>query len=333
MRDPLRWLYDKATEWLTNDAPPSPSPLCDFNRLGFELRTGDVVLIEGRSRLSEVIKLITQSAWSHSALFIGRLHDISDADLRDTIAYHYDGEPGDQLVIEALMGRGTIVTPLHAYRDFHLRICRPSGLLPTDAEQVIGYAARHLGWDYDLRQMLDLARFFFPWSFLPRRWRSSLFQHNAGSPTRTVCSTLIAEAFMSVDFPILPFIDRNDDGSLRFFKRNPRLATPRDFDYSPYFSIIKYPYLGVNDVGLYHRLPWTDDDIYNDERIFRPAAPASVAVQEVAMAPAESVSAPTNDGDLREDLDTIADDDIPSTPATRSVAGLMHALAFHPRRG
>jgi len=52
MRDVLRWLNKKATEWLTREGPPSPTPLCDFNRLGFELRTGDVILVEGRSRVS-----------------------------------------------------------------------------------------------------------------------------------------------------------------------------------------------------------------------------------------------------------------------------------------
>ena len=79
MRDLLRWLYDKATDWLTKDGPPSPTPLCDFNRLGFELRIGDVILVEGRSRVSDVIKIITQSPWSHSALYIGRLYDINGA--------------------------------------------------------------------------------------------------------------------------------------------------------------------------------------------------------------------------------------------------------------
>lgn len=265
MRDVLRWLNNKATEWLTREGPPSPTPLCDFNRLGFELRTGDIILVEGRSRVSEVIKIITQSPWSHSALYIGRLYDIRDPDLRAVIEYHYDGDPEEQLLIEAVMGRGTIVSPLAYYKNDHIRICRPTTLSPIDAEAVIAYSAKHLGWDYDVRQILDLARFFFPWNFLPRRWRSSLFQHNAGNPTRTVCSTLLAEAYSSVDFPILPFIDRAEDGSVRFFKRNPRLFAPRDFDYSPYFSIIKYPFLGINDVGLYHRLPWTDDDIYNDE--------------------------------------------------------------------
>ena len=272
MRDMLRWLNNKATEWLTRGGPPSPTPLCDFNRLGFELRTGDVILVEGRSRVSEVIKIITQSPWSHSALFVGRLYDIRDPDLRAVIAYHFDGDLDEQLVIEAVMGRGTIVSPLTHYKKDHIRICRPTGLAPADAEAVIAYAAKHIGWDYDVRQVLDLARFFFPWSFLPRRWRSSLFQHNAGGPTRIVCSTLIAEAYGSVDFPILPFIDRGEDGSVRFFKRNPRLFAPRDFDYSPYFSIIKYPFLGINDVGLYRRLPWSNDDIYNDERhAFNPA--------------------------------------------------------------
>ena len=65
MRDLLRWLYFKATEWLTKEGPPSPTPLCDFNRLGFELRKGDVLLVEGRSRL-RVIKIITQSPWSQN---------------------------------------------------------------------------------------------------------------------------------------------------------------------------------------------------------------------------------------------------------------------------
>ena len=108
--------------------------------------------------------------------------------------------------------------------------------------------------------------FFFPWGILPRRWRSSLFLHNAGEPTRNVCSSLLVEAFSSVDYPVLPFIDRSEDGALRFFKRNPRLFTPKDFDYSPYFDIIKYPFLGLDDLGIYRKLPWGDENvIFNDD--------------------------------------------------------------------
>ena len=266
MRRMTNKLSQWGMNWLTRDGPLPETPLCDFNRLRFELRPCDVLLVEGRSRVAEVIKLITQSPWSHSALYIGRLFDIRDPRLRVVIEANFEGDPEEQLVIEAALGKGTIITPLSAYRNEHLRICRPDGLSADDAQEVLAYAIGKLGNNYDIRQVMDLARFFFPWTILPRRWRSSLFQHNAGDATRTVCSTLLAEAFSQVDFPILPFIDRGDDGSLRLFKRNPKLFAPRDFDYSPYFSIIKYPYLGVNDLGLYRRLPWDRETDYVDQQ-------------------------------------------------------------------
>ena len=165
------------------------------------------------------------------------------------------------------MGKGTVVTPLAAYRRDHLRICRPRGLSPSDAQKVINYSISQLGKDYDVRQMLDLARFMFPYGILPRRWRSSLFQHNAGTPTRNVCSTLMVEAFTTVSFPVLPIVKRHEDGKTRFYQRNPRLFAPRDFDYSPYFDIIKYPYWGSREHAPYHQVPWSKDQvIYNDQR-------------------------------------------------------------------
>jgi hypothetical protein len=86
-----------------------------------------------------------------------------------------------------------------------------------------------------------------------------LFQHNAGGPTRTVCSTLMAEAFASVNFPVLPIVEQDDQGHLTFYKRNPRLFAPRDFDYSPYFDIIKYPFVAVT-AAAYKDLPWEEED-------------------------------------------------------------------------
>ncbi len=269
------WLWERLCSWLMHESPPGASPLCDFRRLCFELRPGDIVLVEGRSRVSEVIKQITQSAWTHSALYIGRLSDIEDHSLRQRVRVYYRGDSNERLLVEALLGEGTVVVPVSKYRHDHLRICRPTKLSPKDANAVTGFTIRRLGTAYDVRQLLDLARFFFPWALMPRRWRSSLFHHNAGSPTRTVCSCLLAEAFSSVDFPILPFIDRGTDSNVRFFKRNPKLFTPKDFDYSPYFDIIKYPFLGIDDLGIYRRLPWADEDhLYNDDlEDFDPGSP------------------------------------------------------------
>jgi hypothetical protein len=258
----MQWVSD----WLTNEGPLPHSPFCDFKRLSYELRPGDVLLVEGRSRVSNVIKQITQSSWTHSALYIGRIYDIRDPTLQQQVRMGYHGDLNEQLMVEALLGQGTIIVPVSKYRQDHVRICRPTGLEPEDAQKVVAHAIQHIGTEYDIRHLIDLARFFFPWAILPRRWRSSLFEHNAGIPTRTVCSSLIASAFNSVNFPILPFIDRDDDGSVRFFKRNPRLFSPKDFDYSPYFDIIKYPYMGLDELSVYRRLPWSDEEIlYNDD--------------------------------------------------------------------
>lgn len=261
-----RLVADKVIRWLTREPPTDGSFFCDFERLRFEIRPADVLLVEGRTQVADVIKTITQSPWSHSALYIGRIRDIEDPHVRKGIRDHYGGDDRDQLILEALLGHGTIITPLKRYENEHLRICRPQGLSPADAQRVVAYAVNHLGWAYDVRQLLDLARLMFPWSIMPRRWRSSLFQHNAGGPTRTVCSSLLAAAFASVYYPIRPVIQRTDEGQLKLYKRNFRLLTPSDFDYSPYFEIIKYPYLGLEhlgleDVALYRRLPWDEDGV------------------------------------------------------------------------
>ncbi len=261
-------LRRKLSQWLSQalmmDVSPTPHNihLYDFDRLCYELRPGDVLLNEGRSHVSEVIKMATQSPWTHSVLYIGRLYDIEDPITRDKVKAHYGGDPNEQLIIEALLGQGTIISPVKKYKDEHLRICRPKNLSPLDSQHVISYAVEQVGLDYDVRQIVDLMRFMFPYSFLPRRWRSSLFAKNPGKPTRTVCSTMIVEAFHAVKFPVLPFAEKTKDGKIRLFQRNPRLYTPKDFDYSPYFDIIKCPFFGPEDVSIYKRLPWEKEDVY-----------------------------------------------------------------------
>ncbi len=71
---------------------------------------------------------------------------------------------------------------------------------------------------------------------------------------------MIASSFASVQYPILPVIQKSKDG-YTLFRRNEKLATPQDFDYSPYFEIIKYPVLGINDLAVYRRLPWDQNGI------------------------------------------------------------------------
>ena len=259
-------LWQAITTWLTKDLETDNTQLSDYERMRHEIRPADVVLIEGRGRISHIIKTITLSCWTHSALYIGRLHDIEDRKLREYIAYHIDGDPGDEpLIIESLLEAGTVVVPLSKYKHYHVRICRPKGLAHTDAENVVRYCVSYLSLDYDVRQLLDLARFMFPYGFLPRRWRSSLFQHNTGNPTRSVCSTMIAEAFHEVNFPILPLLIRDGQARMNLHERNTKLFTPADFDYSPYFEIIKYPMLAIDEKAVYRTLPWDEDGLFYNE--------------------------------------------------------------------
>jgi hypothetical protein len=251
------------SKWLSHE-PESPSDstvLLNYDRLSYEIRPGDVILVEGRSKVSEVIKLITQSPWTHAAIYIGRLYEIKDESLQERIKKQGTFEPDSPLIIEALLGEGTIVDNLDKYKSSHLRLCRPTGLSPSDAQNVIRFAIERLGTGYNVRQLLDLARFMFPYGYLPRRWRSSLFNHNAGDVTRTVCSTMLAQAFQSVKFPLLPFAEHTENNKVYFFHRNPKLVTPRDFDFSPYFDIIKYPLFGLDDIGIYRHLPWGNTEI------------------------------------------------------------------------
>lgn len=249
-------LWRRATAWLNREIPREDLPPCDFERLSYEIRSGDVLLVEGRSRLAQVIKSVTLSSWTHAALYVGRLHEIDDPRVRERVREHYDADADEQLLIEAMLGHGTIVAPLAQYRDEHLRICRPTHLARRDAQAVIEYCCDRLGSDYDVRQLFDLARFLVPYGILPRRWRSSLFTRRPGQPTRTVCSTLLAEAFASVHYPVLPILRENAQGEVRLHKRNFKLFTPSDFDYSPYFDIIKYPLMSFDDFAVYRRLPW-----------------------------------------------------------------------------
>ncbi len=270
-------LTSPIVKWLGQRRALRGLPLSDFQRIGEELKLCDVILVEGRSRISDVIKLITQSPWSHAALYIGRIREIDWSDeLRDLVIAQVGANCEEQLIIESELGLGTIVRPVSVYRDEHVRICRPTGLDRKDARRVVAYTLSRLGTPYNVRQILDLARFLFPWAIMPRRWRSTLFYHHLGTPTRTVCSTMIAEAFDAVRFPILPLVKRVEGSTVALFRRNPLLCTPKDFDYSPYFEVIKYPFLDPTTHANFCLVPWRS-------QVFTPSDGLSLSRSQVGV--------------------------------------------------
>ena len=193
------------------------------------LQPGDVLLVEGDSRISGVIKYLTQSTWSHAALYVGPIGE------RTTL----DGEP--LVLVEANLGEGVIGAPLSKYFRYHTRICRPIGLIGDDCARVCTYAAERIGFDYDVKNIFDLLRYLCPLP-VPQRWRRRMMSLGSGHPTRIICSALIAQAFEHVHYPILPKVTRLESAAARqeiLEIRHSSLYAPRDFDISPYFQLVK----------------------------------------------------------------------------------------------
>jgi len=252
-------IMNLAGRWLSREKAARKTYWSDFNKIRQEVRPADIILIHGHSRVSKIIASITQSQWTHAALYVGRLYDISDLSLREKLQNTGNFQYDTQMIIESELGVGTIVSLLDKYENKHIRILRPEWVTDEDIQQVISHAASRVGREYNIRQILDLARLLFPWGIFPRRWRSSLFQSNALQPTKDICSTVIAQAFQSVGYPILPEIEFNQSKQATFIRRNVRLFTPSDFDFSPYFSVIKYPMFPNNKTGNYANIKWRSD--------------------------------------------------------------------------
>ncbi len=202
--------------------------------LGSILKPGDILLVESNTRFGAAIKYLSQSTWSHAALFVG------DA-LNDSKC---DGEP--RQLIEADLVQGVIGVSLSEYAHFNTRIVRPVGLTPEDRNAVVRFMVDSLGKSYDLKNIVDLLRYLLPTPPVPVRFRRRMLALGSGDPTRAICSTLIAQAYQSVCYPILPCVERRADQRSSAYTdseilhiRHHSLFTPRDFDVSPYFQIVK----------------------------------------------------------------------------------------------
>jgi len=244
----MHWMFDnvgRLIAWLQKPASHcKPFAVNESTALRDTLRPGDVLLVEGKGRISGSIKYLTQSTWSHSALYVGPMAGAAT-----------DGEP--HVLIEANIEEGVVSAPLSKYLHCQTRICRPVGLSEADCEKVCRYASERIGFGYDFKNVIDLMRYLFPWP-MTQRWRHRSIVLGSGDASRIICSSLIAQAFDAVRYPILPRITHVDSQTGRREVaeiRHPSLYAPRDFDISPYFTVVK-PKLasGFN----YKDMQWAD---------------------------------------------------------------------------
>ena len=107
------------------------------------LKHCDVLLVEGIQWVSTAIKYLSQSTWSHAAIFVGNIIDPEEhaVDLK--------------VLIVADVKDGVIGVPLSCYTHLNTRILRPVGLTAEDKCRIIGHMMRHLGSSYCLRNVWD----------------------------------------------------------------------------------------------------------------------------------------------------------------------------------
>jgi hypothetical protein len=68
-------------------------------------------------------------------------------------------------------GMGVRAVSMQAFAGFHCRISRPVNLSAEDIDGLIKFAVDHIGCQYDLKNIIDLARYLIPTPPVPTRWR------------------------------------------------------------------------------------------------------------------------------------------------------------------
>jgi len=251
----------------------------DLDQLKATIRKGDVLLVEGDQRVSAVIKYLTRSSWSHAVLYIGdellRRGDDLEHDARETF-----GDDSEHLIVEALFD-GVVASSLSKYIDFNIRLCRPDRLRSDHLKIVLDEAVEAIGWRYDLRNILDLAVHLIYVSLLPGRHREKVLRFGSGASSQVICTSLLGQLFHKVGFPVLPSVTYPEgpggaEAQVRrrpwswmarrrralhsglYRRRHPTLLTPRDFDLSPYFQIVKFS-LAQERKFDYSRIEWAPE--------------------------------------------------------------------------
>jgi len=271
------WLTDRVARYMSepmghyNLRAPN-----DLDQLKATIRKGDVLLVEGDQRVSAVIKYLTRSSWSHAVLYIGDELLRRDDDLKRRTRRTF-GDASEHLIVEALFD-GVVASPLAKYIDYNVRLCRPHRLRSAHLKIVLDEAVKAIGWRYDLRNILELAVHLVYVSLLPGRHREKALRFGSGASSQVICTSLLGQLFHKVGFPVLPSVSYPGGPGIPaapvrsrpwswlvrrrrtvrpglYRRRHPTQLTPRDFDLSPYFEIVKFNLIQQRKFD-YSRIEW-----------------------------------------------------------------------------
>ena len=192
----------------------SPATIADPQSLAAILDRGDVLLSEGNTRVAALVKLVTQSSWSHVAMYVGPLEE----------------GPDPRCIVEADVAAGVRSIRLSELNALHVRVLRPIGLNDRDRCRLADSVVSQIGSEYDLAHAWMLARNLL---LIPMRLRSSP-NPMGNSATRFICCSLLAHAFALVGHPILPLQIGVSPAAMADHTN----LTPGDFERASVFKVV-----------------------------------------------------------------------------------------------
>ena len=209
-------LIDALTLYLAQPVKYRPSATDDAQSLSATLSRGDVLLTDGNTRMAALVKRLTRSTWSHVALYVGPLNE----------------GPDPRCVVEADLAAGVRAVPLSEFKGQRVCVLRPKGLHDADRRRLADWVVSRIGDEYDLAHA---------WALAGRLLRLPLASRLPPAPsrmvqgaTRFVCSSLLAQAFVMIGYPITPVqIGIRDAGAA-----DNRYVTPRDFESASGFEVV-----------------------------------------------------------------------------------------------
>jgi len=176
----------------------------DLHTLTTVLRHGDVVLASGKTRAAALVRRFTGSCWAHAAMYVGPLEE----------------GPDPRCIVEADIAEGVRAVPLTEFRGQRVLVLRPTGLEAEDRHRLAQWVLTRIGNRYDLAHAWALAKTVLR---VPLPFPVPPVSETA---TRFICSSLLAQAFVLVGYPIAPAHVRVRDSSAPDL----RYVTPRDFE-------------------------------------------------------------------------------------------------------
>ena len=249
-------LYQWLCERLQRQPDHSDWPLGDLESQRAQLRPCDVLLVDGDSSLDRRLKVLTGSRFSRVLLYIGRPHEVADPALRSLLADYLPCRPDTQLVLDASLERGLCIRDLSNLHDLHLRVCRAQNLSEAECQDALRFAISRVGTGTQHTWSTLALLWLLPWRTLARHARRRLLNRWANDLLRAITGTAVGEAFAFIQFPVHPLVKEPGDAGTRLLRLQPRVFHAADFDHSPYFDVIKAPYLLDKVPTGFGALPW-----------------------------------------------------------------------------